>query len=787
MGPALIDTLLPRATVLECAQALADGGEWLTQVQEALAHPSGVASQAALCDQATRVLQALSRSHPVLLILDDLQWADRASINLLFHLARQLAGQRILLLGAYRPEEVAAGRDGRVHPLQPVLYELQALWAESLVDLGLAEGRAFVEALVDSEPNDLGPAFREALYRHTGGHALFSVELLRAMRQRGDLMRDRAGHWVAGPALDWRRLPPRVEAVIAAQIARLPREDQALLTVASVEGVEFHAEVAARVLECGEAAVMAALSGALSRDHRLVTAHSLRIRGEQPFSGYRFRHELFQRYLYERLDPVHRGRLHGEVAGALEALGAAPIGAPDWTDTTAALSDNFDDLQGAPESIVSEVQLAWHWEEAGLAEKAALCRMRANRRIQQLSFAYEETLTHATKALELLGTLSESPERARQEIVAYYGLGCAWGGIKSYMAPEVGQAFRNMLELAEQLRDPLLTSTALVCLSFHHCERSEPDQALALNRRAVPLAQGGPAEWVLYVQGALAWTLVHRGDFSQAARLLEPLSAALLHSGTILPWSAHLKYLLEVPWAIWSMGHPDRALEIVRVAQQMMERESGRFGVGFDVVVLCDHTCFVRQLRREVEGVERGLQTMLPLIEQGRCPPWQLPLVDFFQGWVRAQRGGLEQGIAEMRQATADLAQIRLLRQPRYKGYLAEALAQAGRVDEGLALLDEALAQVERTNERSWEAELRRLQGELLLQRRDDPEVVEECYRQAIAVAQRQQARSWELRATTSLARLLRDQRRIAEAREALAATYGWFTEGFHTPDLVEA
>ncbi|MBN1402550.1 MAG: hypothetical protein JXA74_17045, partial [Anaerolineae bacterium] len=112
---------------------------------------------------------------------------------------------------------------------------------------------------------------------------------------------------------------------------------------------------------------------------------------------------------------------------------------------------------------------------------------------------------------------------------------------------------------------------------------------------------------------------------------------------------------------------------------------------------------------------------------------------------------------------------------------------RAGRAEEGLALLDEALEQVERTGERWEEAELRRLQGELLRQRGDDPEAVEECYRQAIAVAQRQEARSWELRATTSLARLLRDQGRAAEAREALAAIYGWFTEGFDTPDLVEA
>ena len=142
-------------------------------------------------------------------------------------------------------------------------------------------------------------------------------------------MRDDGGRWTEGPALDWGRLPRRVETVIAAHIARLPRDEQELLAVASVEGEEFHAEVAARVLKVDDGQVLASLSGPLSEEHRLVRADSLRRVGEQRFSRYRFRHHLFQRYLYGRLDPVRRAHLHGEVAGALEALGAVASGAPD--------------------------------------------------------------------------------------------------------------------------------------------------------------------------------------------------------------------------------------------------------------------------------------------------------------------------------------------------------------------------------------------------------------------------------------------------------------------------
>ena len=252
----------------------------------------GILSQADLFQQVTRVLQALAREHPLLLVLDDLQWADAGSIALLFHLGRRLAGSRILVLGAYRPEEVAQGREGQRHPLEPVLHEFERTWGESPVDLAQAEGRRFVERWWIASRTAWGAAFREALYRHTGGHALFTVELWRGLQERGDLLRDERGCWVEGPALNWEQLPRRVEAVIAAHIARLPREWQELLTVASVEGEEFTAEVVARVQgHATKREVLRALSGALSAGAspgaRAAACGGV---GEQRLSRYRFRH-----------------------------------------------------------------------------------------------------------------------------------------------------------------------------------------------------------------------------------------------------------------------------------------------------------------------------------------------------------------------------------------------------------------------------------------------------------------------------------------------------------------
>ena len=210
---------------------------------------SGVEQQA-IFQQVTNVLSAWAAEHPLLLILDDLQWADAGSIGLLFHLGRQLAGHRILILGAYRPEEVAASRDGERHPLEKVLTEFQRQFGNAGMDLRHADdvqGRAFVDALVDAEPNRLGEAFRDALYARTGGHPLFTVELLRTMQARGDLVRDEDNVWVEGANLDWDTLPARVEAVIAERLSRLTPEQYDLLTVASVEGETFTAQVVAQV------------------------------------------------------------------------------------------------------------------------------------------------------------------------------------------------------------------------------------------------------------------------------------------------------------------------------------------------------------------------------------------------------------------------------------------------------------------------------------------------------------------------------------------------------------
>lgn len=325
-GADLLDTFVPAKALLSRATAFAPrGAAWLAELQalvnRKLKQPDGAAvQQAALFEQYTRVIQALSRQTPLLLLLDDLQWADTGSTNLLFHLGRRLAGHHVLIVGAYRPADVAMGRDGERHPLEFVVNEFQRHFGDTSLNLAQAEGEAFVNALLDSEPNQLSDTFRVALFQLTAGHPLFTIELLRGMQERGDLVKDETGRWVEQSPLDWTTLPPRVEGAIGARIKRLEAALQNLLRIASVEGETFTAEVVAQVLQIDARTVIHQFSQVLDRVHHLVRVEGLKHDGELRLSRYQFRHILIQRYLYQSLDEIERAHHHEAVGQALEIL-----------------------------------------------------------------------------------------------------------------------------------------------------------------------------------------------------------------------------------------------------------------------------------------------------------------------------------------------------------------------------------------------------------------------------------------------------------------------------------
>lgn len=262
-------------------------------------------SQGALFDQLTATLAAIARRRPLLLLLDDLQWADEATVAYLLHLARELSSSRLLLLGAYRSTAVSLGRlDVRLgelarHPLAQALNELRQSKGDIRIDLDRADGRSFVEALVDMEANRLGGQFRDALYAQTGGHPLFTIETLHNLQDRGQFVRDEAGRWTAPTALDWGSLPARIDAAIAERIERLPSSERRILSAACVQGDDFSAEMVAELTGLPLDDVLAALIRSLARQHRLVQPEGLQRAGaaqrpERAWSIYRFSHHLFR-------------------------------------------------------------------------------------------------------------------------------------------------------------------------------------------------------------------------------------------------------------------------------------------------------------------------------------------------------------------------------------------------------------------------------------------------------------------------------------------------------------
>ncbi len=353
VGPDLIGTLIPGSSlVAKIGKVAVEKMGWMDDLKKLDQKKPAAADQPAMeqgriFEQYANVLKTIAHEHPLVIVIDDLQWADEASIGLFFHLSRRLETSRIVLVGTYRPDEVEAVGGAR-HPLEKVLTEIKRYAGDVWIDLGQTqelEKKMFVNRFLDSEPNRLGNDFREHVYQHTGGHPLFTVELLRSMQERGDLIKDADGYWTLGTALDWNTLPARVEGVIEERIGRLSASEREILDIGSVQGQVFTAEVVGQVSQMQMRQMLKELSQELERQYRLVhEAGSLKA-GRTLLASYQFAHALFQRYVYGELSTAEKRLLHGEVARALESL---------YTGGTDQIS----------------AQLGWHYDQANDAEHA---------------------------------------------------------------------------------------------------------------------------------------------------------------------------------------------------------------------------------------------------------------------------------------------------------------------------------------------------------------------------------------------------------------------------------
>jgi DNA-binding SARP family transcriptional activator len=317
-GENLIDSILPGDSLTLRANRLRqDSIQWQEQIQkldklrmERFQNPFFLSSiQENLADQITRFLRILAKQYPLLLFLEDLHWTDSLSLNLLFNLGRRLAGSRILIIGTYRPEALFQIQNNERHLLSGLVHELQRVYGDILVELNQANGRAFVEAFLDGNPNQLGFSFRQTLFEYTDGNPLFTVELLHGLLERRELYLNENKAWVAKEQLNWDLLPARVRGVIEERIVQLPGDYLALLKAASVLQAGFTAEKLAQMLKINRQEVNRLLSGETNKRFGLIVGERRDQPGDpdsKPFVCYRFRYRLYQTYLSQCLDDLER-------------------------------------------------------------------------------------------------------------------------------------------------------------------------------------------------------------------------------------------------------------------------------------------------------------------------------------------------------------------------------------------------------------------------------------------------------------------------------------------------
>jgi len=410
-----------------------------------------------------------------------------------------------------------------------------------------------------------------------------------------------------------------------------------------------------------------------------------------------------------------------------------------------------------------------------------------------------EAIAHLSKGLELLKTLPDTPERTQQELILQIALGAPLRANKGFGAPEVKNAYARARELCQLTGETSQLFPILRGLWEFYEIRAEYQIAQELGEQLLALAQRQPdPSLLLLAHNVLGNTLLYLGEFSVAREHLERGEALYdVHQhrshAFLYGYDSGMHCLSYAALALWLLGYPDQALKKSHAALSLARDLSHPF----TFVIALHVASRLHHLRREAQVAQERAETGIALCtEQGFA--FFLAGGSMYRGWALVEQGQGKEGIAQLHQGLAAWrATGAEMHRPHFLALLAEAYGKVGRAEEGLAALVEALAQVEKTGERWYEAEVYRLKGELLLTqedyrpqaigRRGKTEEAEACFLTAIEIARKQSAKSLELRATVSLARLWQRQGKKKQAHKVLAKIYNWFTEGFDTKDLHEA
>jgi TOMM system kinase/cyclase fusion protein len=687
------------------------------------------------------ILLKIAAQQPVLFVIEDLHWVDPSTLELLSLLVDQGPTARILALFTFRPD-FSPPWTGRAHLTQVTINRLPRRQAVEVIRQ-VAHGKA------------LPPEVVEQIVAKTDGVPLFVEELTKMVLESGLLQEREDRYELTGP-LPPLAIPATLHDSLMARLDRLATVKDVAQLGATI-GRTFAYELLQAVSPLDEVTLQHGL-------RQLVEAELVYQRGGPPQATYTFKHALIQDAAYQSLLRSTRRQYHQRIAQVL--------------------------VSQFPETAETQPELlAQHYTEAGLSAQAIPYWQRAGQRASERS-AHVEAIAHLTRGLEGLKTLPDTPERTQQELVLQTTLGPALMAAKGFAAPEVGQVYARAQELCQQVGETPQVFATLYGLCYFHDIRAEFHRARQLAEQLLRMAQHHQDQsFLLLAHHVLSGPLFHVGELilcrthlAQGMALYDAQQHhALAFRYGIDPGVFFLSYAAR---PLWFLGFPDQARTSIREALTLARKLAHPFSLAFAL----HWAVTTHQLRREAPAAQEQAEVSMAFSREQGFALW-VPGGTVLRGWALSEQGQMEEGIAQIRQGmTAWQATGAELDRPYYLALLAEGYGKAGQAEAGLHILAEALAVMDAIEERYYEAELYRLQGELLLARSAEQHAeAETCFRQALEIARQQQAKSLELRAAMSLSRLWQRQGKRAEPRQLLGDIYGWFTEGFDTADLQEA
>ena len=705
-------------------------------------------TQQRMLREMAEAIEALAADTPLVLLFEDLHWSDFSTLEFLSVIARRTEPARLLIIGSYRPVEMFASK----HRLRAMKEELELHQQCNELRLKLL-GEPDVGAYVRLRFPEQNPAraleqATPVIYRRTEGNPLFMVNVVDYLVKRGPLL--------GAPNIE---APRTIAQMIQRNLERLEPAEQTVLEVASVAGTEFSAAAVAAALQHELGEVESCCARLARREQFIARGEGIAWPDGTAAAGFRFHHTLYQEVIYHGLPAGRRGELHRRIAARQEAA---------WGDRAAEIAG----------------ELAYHFVQCGdKVEAWKYLELAGQRAVARR--AYAEADKHYTDALALLQATPESAERDRRELSLLLALGDAVGVIRGFSPTETEEAYTRAKILAERTGGGSLE--VLRGLWNAAVSRGAPRAALALADRFLMIAEGiGTPEALAHAHYLLALPRSLTGDLIRARqhfkRALE-LYREEDNSGS--PVNAGLGSLMFSIQNESLLGYPEAALRHLTDGIALARRQNNLYALALVNGLGAREYAMQGDLGRALEASE---QTVRLSTKFGFRLTSALGKIN--SAWLRARAGDSDGAVDQIREGLAefDAQQFRV-----YRGWhlqlLAEGQAFSGFVMEALATIELALES--NPDELLHRADALRLRGELYLRsdtgRKAYLEFAERDFCQAIELAKNIGAKSSELRATSSLARLLHGQGRRRQARMMLSAIYNWFTEGFDTAAFREA